>query len=164
MTSNRDPSLTSSWFEKPKGVAERLAAGGLVVRVGAAGDVYVSFAREKGFESSVLPKGRVKKKETAEQAARREIAEESGFSDLHLLADLGTLERMNFARTHWKITRYFLFATRQLEATPTDRKHPPSVWYPLRERPALYWPEQQALLDDNEARIRGLALAWHEGA
>jgi 8-oxo-dGTP pyrophosphatase MutT (NUDIX family) len=92
-------------------VVRRLPQDGAVLvalsRLGAGGDCF-------------LPKGGVEKGETLEQAARREIAEEAGLTDLTLLAPLGTRSRLNWNRKRWITTHYFLFCTDQEEGRPTD--------------------------------------------
>jgi len=106
--------------------------------------------REGPHASFVLPKGHVEAGETLEQAARREIAEEAGVRDLVLLRDLGVRERLDFERTSWKRTRYFLFAAR---GGPERTIQPSAGWYPLDATPAMFWPEQRALLEQERGRI-----------
>jgi ADP-ribose pyrophosphatase YjhB (NUDIX family) len=102
----------------------------------------------------VLPKGRLTPEALPEQAARREISEEAGVSGLVYLADLGTLERLNYDKTAWKITHDFLYHTRQIAAQPTDPAmvHLPE-WHPIDALPPLFWPEQQRLIETHRAQI-----------
>ncbi len=93
--------------------------------------------------------------EDPETAARREIAEECGVSQLQLVRALGVRERLNFARTAWKVTHYFLYTTRQAEAAPSDARHF-MRWAPLETCPRLYWPEQDELLRASIDDIRRL--------
>ena len=60
------------------------AAGGVVVDADR-----VLVLRRPGRGEVRLPKGHVEKKESAQKTALREVAEESGYADLHILADLG---------------------------------------------------------------------------
>ncbi len=62
------------------------AAGGLVVRGG-----QLLLLHKHLKDEYVLPKGHIEAGETAEAAALRETREESGFTNLEVLADLGTL-------------------------------------------------------------------------
>lgn len=142
--------IDDRWYRRPPGVPTHDAAGGIVVRLGDAG-VEVLLVREGTHPSFVLPKGHVEAGESAEQAARREIAEEAGALDLVLLADLGVRERLDYERTSWKRTHYYLF----LASFDTDRSvHSVADWFPLDAPPAMFWPEQRALLEEERARIQ----------
>ncbi len=149
--------IDETWYRKPPGVREKVAAGGIIVR-GAGGRAHVALVREGPGLAYVLPKGRLEPGESPEQAARREIQEEAGLTDLSLVADLGTRERFDFRKTHWKRTHYFLYHTHQAEGTPTDPHHDYQLsWFPVDDLPPLFWPEQAALIDEHRARIEALA-------
>jgi 8-oxo-dGTP pyrophosphatase MutT (NUDIX family) len=87
----------------------------------------------------LFPKGHLDAGETDEQAARREIAEETGLTDLELLDDLGSYERFKVGqggvedKTELKTVRMFLFAA------PKEAKLAPSMeiaaaaWIPFRD-------------------------------
>ena len=60
------------------------AAGGVVVDGGR-----VLVLRRPSRDEVRLPKGHIKKKESRQAAALREVTEESGYADLEVLADLG---------------------------------------------------------------------------
>ena len=60
------------------------AAGGVVVDGGR-----VLVLRRPSRNEVRLPKGHIKKKESRQEAALREVTEESGYADLEVLADLG---------------------------------------------------------------------------
>jgi 8-oxo-dGTP pyrophosphatase MutT (NUDIX family) len=110
--------------------------------------------RGDGLAGHLLPKGGVDPGETNEQAARREIEEEAGLTDLRLRDTLGSRERLNFDRNRWQTTHYFLFLTAQIDGTPTDPRHAYDVeWFPLDALPPMFWPEQRALLEENSGRI-----------
>ena len=65
------------------------SAGGIVL-----GDNgTIAMVRCKDATHWLFPKGTVEEGETDEQAARREIEEETGLTDLELIDDLGTYER-----------------------------------------------------------------------
>jgi ubiquinone/menaquinone biosynthesis C-methylase UbiE/8-oxo-dGTP pyrophosphatase MutT (NUDIX family) len=144
--------IDDRWYHRRPGVPAHDAAGGVVVRVSASG-AEVLLVREGGGPSYVLPKGHVERGETEEAAARREIAEEAGVSDLVLLADLGVRERLNFERTSWKRTRYYLFLSPGPAGAPG---HPAAQWHPLDALPPMFWPEQRALLEQERGRIQSL--------
>jgi ADP-ribose pyrophosphatase YjhB (NUDIX family) len=88
------------------------------------------------------------KGETLEQAARREIWEEAGFSQLSYIKSLGKKSRLSFDRRRWITTYYYLYTTTQANPIPTD-PHVAYVteWFPVSgPLPMLFWPEQQELL------------------
>jgi ADP-ribose pyrophosphatase YjhB (NUDIX family) len=145
--------INESWYEKPAGISEQTASGGVVVRLDD-GQIYLALIREDGGDEFVLPKGRVEAGESIEQAAHREIQEEAGLADLQLLAPLGIRERLNFSKKHWKITHYFLFLTVQREGKPTDlSKEFELQWFPLDRLPTFFWPEQKEIVEINRDRI-----------
>jgi len=149
--------IDETWYKRPPGVREHLSAGGVVARV-ENGRVHIALVGEKGLSKFVLPKGHVEAGESLEQAAVREIEEEAGLSQLTLLAPLGMRERLDFRKRTWKKTHYFLFATKQVDGVPTDRKHHYKVgWLPIDEVPDLFWPEQTQLIKDNRDKIVELA-------
>ncbi|RMF43848.1 MAG: NUDIX domain-containing protein [Anaerolineae bacterium] len=139
--------IDETWYHKPAGMRERVSAGGVVVRR-AAGQILVALVVEAGFSHYILPKGGVKRGETLEQAARREILEEAGLRNLLLLRPLGVRERLNFRKTRWQVTHYFLFECPHPGGRPTDAHHDyRCAWFPLDALPPMFWPEQRALLD-----------------
>lgn len=145
--------IDDTWFQRPEGVRESVAAGGIVARREGA-DILIALAQERILDDYVLPKGHVDPGETIEQAAAREIEEEVGISDLLLVGSLGTKERLSYDKTEWKISHYFLYTTDQIEATPTDRdQHDAMAWFPLKDLPKVFWPEQRELLMENRDRI-----------
>ncbi|MBD0334783.1 MAG: NUDIX hydrolase [Cyanobacteria bacterium Co-bin13] len=147
------PTIDATWYEKPARIKETTAAGGIIVRQ-QENQVLVALIREGTLPAYVLPKGRVEPGEAVENTARREIEEEAGFTDLQLLGPLAVLERLDYAKRHWKITHYFLFVTNQIQSTPTDPKMVYQVeWFPLEALPPLFWPEQKSLLETSRADI-----------
>lgn len=145
--------INESWYQKPEGIAQRISAGGIIVRQ-EKDKVLISLARDKGQPDYILPKGQVDSGESILEAAKREIEEEAGFSELHVLAELATLERLNFAKTHWICTHYFLFLTRQIDVEPTETKrHAVPHWFDIYELPKIFWPEQQRLVEDKRDLI-----------
>lgn len=150
--------IDNTWYQRPPGVLQHIAAGGVVARRAGA-QVLVALAREKHGADYVLPKGHVEDGEQLEAAARREIMEETGLQDLQLLESLGSAERLDFSRKAWKITHYFLYLTAETDGVPTDAAHHSGVWwFALHALPQLFWPEQHALLADNIARIEAVVL------
>lgn len=88
-------------------------AGGIVL--GDSGTIAL-VRRRDGDGAWLFPKGRVDGGETDEQAARREIFEETGLTDLELIDDLGSYERYGIGkdgtdkRDTLKEIHMFLFA------------------------------------------------------
>ena len=145
--------IDESWYQRLPGMRERVGAGGVVVRR-EAGRLLVALVRGDGLSGLLIPKGGVERGETVEEAARREIAEEAGLTDLLLLDNLGARERQSYSRDRWQVTHYFLFLTSQIAGAPTDPRHEYSVeWHPLDALPSMFWPEQRALIEENAARI-----------
>ena len=148
--------IDESWYRRPAGVPDRISAGGVVVRV-EGGRVYVALAREADFPGYVLPKGGVEAGESLEEAARREIAEEAGLTDLTLLGGLGRRERLSFDKSRWLTVHFFVFLTDQEQSNPGDPNHPHgATWFPLDQLPEMFWPEQRELVETNVALIRDL--------
>jgi ADP-ribose pyrophosphatase YjhB (NUDIX family) len=157
--------IDDTWYVRPSDVRDRTSAGGVVVRRDRQGIILVALTGEPGFEGYILPKGGVKRGEPVLDAARREIAEEAGFTDLALLAEIGTRERLSYDRRRWITTHYFLFQTEQIDPQPTDPRHPYRVlWFDIDvPLPPMVWPEQRALLETERERIHSLMLKENNG-
>jgi ADP-ribose pyrophosphatase YjhB (NUDIX family) len=145
--------IDDTWYRRLPAVKERITAGGIVLRQEEQ-RMYLAFARELALAREedvrhfVLPKGEVEPGETLEAAARREICEEVGLSDLQCIGKLAVLERLSYTKIYWVQTHYFLFTTAQKEGIPTDTQHHDAVWwFPLDDLPAMLWPEQRRLID-----------------
>jgi 8-oxo-dGTP pyrophosphatase MutT (NUDIX family) len=148
--------MDESWYRKPPGVKDSLAAGGVVARL-VYGEVWVALVQEGDQMDFILPKGSLEPGEDLQSAARREIEEEAGLSSLELLAKLGVQERLNYRRSAWKIIHYFLFTTQQEEGHPTDRTHGYRCrWFPIGALPGMFWPEQKQLIEENRQLITEL--------
>ena len=153
--------IDESWYVRPvSGVKDRTSAGGIIVRVDTDGAVWLALTRGEGAigDSYILPKGGIDSGENIEEAARREIEEEAGFSQLTLLADLGALSRLSYDRRRWITTHYFLFSTNQADPKPTDPNYNYQTdWFPIDgPLPAMFWPEQAALVEKNRDLIESL--------
>ena len=141
--------IDESWYQRPEEVPDQVSAGGVVVR-DEGEQVLVALAREQDYLEYVLPKGHVEPGEDVETAARREIAEETGITDLRLIDGLGVKGRLSFDKRVWKMTHYFLFATEQVDAVPEDTAHHTFMeWFPIDGLPDMFWPEQRELLEES---------------
>ena len=74
------------------------SAGGIIV----AGDKLL-LLRKSAQGEVVLPKGHIEAGETAEATARRETMEETGYTNLEILADLGVLQAQFPFQNKWCI-------------------------------------------------------------
>jgi len=149
--------IDQSWYEHPEGIRESQSAGGIVARF-EKGDTWIALVREGELPDYILPKGRIEPGESLEQAARREIAEEAGLTDLELVSYLGARSRLNFTRNRWITIHYFLFITRQVEGRPSDTGHNYRCeWFRPNQLPAMFWPEQRQLVEENRGRIQAKA-------
>ncbi len=122
------------------------SAGGIVVNP--AGLILV--VSQHGTSWS-LPKGHIEAGEDPLTAARREIYEESGVTELEYLRDLGSYQRYKLAatggeeRTEMKTIHMFLFKTEQERLRPVDPANPEALWVkPTEVASLLTHPEDRA--------------------
>ena len=106
------------------------SAGGVVVNPN--GEILV--VNQHG-DSWSLPKGHIDEGETALEAAKREIFEESGVGELTLVKSLHSYERFRIGqggvgedRTELKQIEIFLFRANQAELAPRDPANPEARW------------------------------------
>ncbi len=111
-----------------------------------------------------LPKGHIEKGETPEEAALREVCEESGYCHLQIVADLGEFHNsFDFRKKHIeRDERYFLMR-------PIDLQRQPQQFHNEHSEEALFLPlwadslaEAEALLTYESEKIvirRAQALA-----
>jgi len=105
------------------------SAGGVVIN----NDGKILIVSQFGTSWS-LPKGHIELGEDAVMAARREIFEESGISDLVLLKELGTYQRFRVGvdgeedKSELKTITIFLFKTNQEKLHPGDVENPEARW------------------------------------
>jgi 8-oxo-dGTP pyrophosphatase MutT (NUDIX family) len=132
------------------------AAGGVVV--GPTGQVLVV---SQNGDSWSLPKGHIDPGEDAMTAAVREIQEESGITQLDLLATLGAYQRHRIGkggigedRSELKEITIFLFKTSQAALRPIDPLNPEARWVPLGEVTALLThPKDRAFFSSVQGHI-----------
>ena len=94
------------------------SAGGIVVNNGK-----ICLVLQPG-KTWCCPKGRIENGEAPEEAARREIREETGLKNLALIKKLGILKRPAFSDKRKIISiRLFLFKTDEEELMPEEDDH-----------------------------------------
>lgn len=105
------------------------SAGGVVIDGGGR----VLLVSQHGTSWS-LPKGHVEEGEGLLEAARREIYEESGVSELELVRGLGSYRRHRIGRdggedeSELKTIHMFLFTTSEAGLKPLDPENPEAAW------------------------------------
>ncbi len=104
-------------------------AGGVVLN--SRGLVLVVNSRGKSWS---LPKGHIDAGEDPLTAAKREIYEESGVSQLKLIKELGSYQRYKVSLdggddfSEFKTIRMYLFTTKQENLKPVDPDNPEARW------------------------------------
>jgi ADP-ribose pyrophosphatase YjhB (NUDIX family) len=111
------------------------SAGGVVIGPGNK----VLVVNQNGNSWS-LPKGHLDNGEDAEEAARREIFEETGIQEIKIIEMLGEYERGRIGvggigeiLDQPKHITIFLCVTNQAELSPIDPENPEAEWLPIQE-------------------------------
>jgi 8-oxo-dGTP pyrophosphatase MutT (NUDIX family) len=106
------------------------AAGGVVVNK----EGLICVVSQRGNSWS-LPKGHIDEGETALDAAKREIYEETGLKSLKLIKELPGYERFRIShnglsedKSELKQIKMYLFVTDQNELLPQDPINPEALW------------------------------------
>lgn len=115
----------------------------------------------QNHDSWSLPKGRIEEGEISIQAAIREIYEESGISDLKLIAKLGSYKRPTIKKggtgddwSRMKQITFYLFSTKQKDLQPFDPHNPEARWVNIDEAVNLLFHKlDKKFLIDNKQRI-----------
>ena len=121
------------------------AAGGILTRFVTGGRVEVACIYRESRGDWTFPKGKLDNGETFEQAALREVREETGMS-CHVVRFVGTTNYTH-RKGRPKIVAYYLMAVNEGEFTPNEEVDE-LVWLPLEQvRAHLTWERDQELFD-----------------
>lgn len=121
------------------------AAGGIVVRFVPGGRVEVACIYREARGDWTFPKGKLDAGETFEQAALREVLEETGMS-CEVVRFVGTTNYTH-RKGKPKIVAYYLMSVSEGEFTPNEEVDV-LVWLPLEQvRAHLTWDRDQELFD-----------------
>ncbi len=111
-----------------------MSAGGVVLNK--KGQILVVNQRGRSWS---LPKGHIEEGEVPLEAARREIYEESGLTELNFVKALGSYERMRLGKdggedgTELKKLTFFLFEANGEALKPVDPDNPEARWVDRNE-------------------------------
>ncbi|MBI4409456.1 MAG: NUDIX hydrolase [Gemmatimonadetes bacterium] len=114
-----------------RGARVEMSAGGVVYRAGR--EPLFLLIRDP-YQNWGLPKGHIEPDETPEQAALREVAEETGLADLRPRGELPTIDWFfrDRGRLVHKYCHFFLLESRRGEAKPqVDEGISDCLWLPL---------------------------------
>ena len=136
-------------------VCDEFSAGGVVV----SGDRVITIVPVKraadGTRVLGLPKGHPDGDETPEQAARREVAEETGV-DAEILAELGDVDYryVRRGRRVHKVVRFFLFDYRSGDLADHDHEIEEASWMRLAEASrTLTYPGEREMVRRAMSRV-----------
>lgn len=158
------PSRSFRGPRRPLPTVRETSAGGLVVRQNGAGPEGAVIARlnRAGRVEWCLPKGHLEGEETPEQAAVREIEEETGIRG-EIVEPLGSIDywfSVENKRVHKHVHHYLLLAvagTLSIEGDP-DAEAIDVAWVRLDEMDErLSFPNERRLVEQAQARLADTA-------
>ena len=140
--------------------AEReTSAGGVVFRRGAGGDVRFLLIRDS-YRNWGFPKGHLEPGEPPADAARREVAEETGLAQLILHGPIQVIDwYFRFrGKTIHKYCHFFLFESQQGDPVPQAEEGITDVaWYPLEDaRRTISYENARAVLEQAGEMVQAL--------
>jgi 8-oxo-dGTP pyrophosphatase MutT (NUDIX family) len=141
-------------------VATAVSAGAIVLRE-SGGELRVALAHHRDpAKEWVLPKGHVEPGETVEQAALREIREETGLAAVTLIVHLGTIVRRSTKPTGLVVDKtihyYLAYSRGGWAGTPSDARFKECDWFtPAEAIAALPYEDDRAFLRRHLAPLLG---------
>lgn len=133
-------------------IKNTISAGG-VVRKLENGKTFIALTKIVGKPDWLIPKGHIEEGETIEEAAIREVGEETGLKNIKISKKLGVKERLSFSGDEYKTIHYFLFDWNGGEEFPKEVADGVDIlepaWFPIENLPKFFWPEQEEIVKDN---------------
>lgn len=132
------------------------SVGGIIVRSNN-GQPEILLIRHLDYDDWFLPKGHVEAGETLEQAALREIKEETNLAELEIGDYLGSFERYAETAGELKTEHYFLIRkTSDDEARIELGQNWTIGWFTKDKLPVFYLKEQEKIVRDNWEKIQSI--------
>jgi 8-oxo-dGTP diphosphatase len=128
------------------------AAGGILLRSAAEGDPEVAVVHRPRYDDWSLPKGKLQPGETFEEAAVREVAEETGFR-CRIDGEAGTV-RYRDRRGRPKLVRYYLMRPLDGSFAPGDEVDELRWLGPAEAVRTLSYPHDRGLVERATATAR----------
>jgi len=145
---------------KQRRAQRETSAGGVVFRRGTDGEPRFLLIRDS-YRNWGFPKGHLKTGEPPADAARREVAEETGLSDLVLHGPIRVIDwYFRFrGKTIHKYCHFFLFESKQGEPVPqTEEGITDCAWFGAEEaRRTISYDNARAVLEQATAMVQALA-------
>ncbi len=152
---------------KQRRAQRETSAGGVVFRRGADGVVRFLLIRDS-YKNWGFPKGHLEPGEPPAEAARREVAEETGLSDLVLHGPIQVIDwYFRFrGKTIHKYCHFFLFESRQGDPVPqAEEGITDCAWHQLAEAVrTISYANARGVLERAAEMVQALAHVQVEGA
>ena len=146
--SNKRPSATKKQTQHSSKRVEEISAGGLVVDKSGEMGLLIGRIDKRGRMLWSLPKGHIEAGESPEEAALREVCEETGIKSA-ITRSLGVIDFWFMAegkRIH-KTVHHFLFAEKSGKLEPQLSEVDEVKWFPLDDiAKTLAYPDERKLI------------------
>ena len=152
---------------KQRRAQRETSAGGVVFRRGPDGEPRFLLIRDS-YRNWGFPKGHLKASEPPADAARREVAEETGLSDLALHGPIRVIDwYFRFrGKTIHKYCHFFLFESKHGDPVPqTEEGITDCAWYAEGDaRRTISYTNAREVLEQATAMVQALAQVGEGGA